>query len=161
MHKDISCMCMNTPADEISIAKWLSKRMYAFIVWMCPHKDNGHTKEKIGEKKFFFGCAGSLPPWAASLQLRWAGPAVHCAAWTSHCAGCPSWGAQAPGAQLSAVAVLGLCSCGSRARLLLGMGGLPRPEIKPESPALAGGFLPTLPPGRSQKIRFVGKTHRW
>ena len=36
-------MCMNISADEISMVKLLSKRVYAFIIWMCPHKDNGHT----------------------------------------------------------------------------------------------------------------------
>ena len=32
------------------------------------------------------------------------------------------------------------------------MWNLPRPGIEPTSSALAGGFLPTVPPGKSQKI---------
>ena len=32
------------------------------------------------------------------------------------------------------------------------MWDLPGPELKPVSPALAGGFLTTAPPGKSQKI---------
>ena len=40
-----------------------------------------------------------------------------------------------------------LSSCGARAQLLRGMWDLPRPEIEPVSPALAGGFSNTLPPG--------------
>ena len=40
-----------------------------------------------------------------------------------------------------------LSSCGSRAQLLRGMWALPRPGLEPVSPALAGGFLTTAPPG--------------
>ena len=49
--------------------------------------------------------------------------------------GCSSCGAQAH-------------SCGARAGLLCGMWDLPRSGIKPLSPALAGRFLPTEPPGK-------------
>ena len=41
-----------------------------------------------------------------------------------------------------------LSSCGSRAQLLCGMWDLPRPGLKPVSPALAGGFSTTAPPGK-------------
>ena len=41
-----------------------------------------------------------------------------------------------------------LSSCGSRAQLLRGMWDLPRPGLEPVSPALAGGFLTTAPPGK-------------
>ena len=41
-----------------------------------------------------------------------------------------------------------LSSCGSRAQLLCGMWDLPRPGLEPVSPALAGGFLTTAPPGK-------------
>ena len=41
-----------------------------------------------------------------------------------------------------------LSSCGSRAQLLGGMWDLPRPGLKPVSPALAGGFSTTAPPGK-------------
>ena len=41
-----------------------------------------------------------------------------------------------------------LSSCGARAQLLRGMWNLPRPGIEPVSPALAGGFLTTAPPGK-------------
>ena len=43
-----------------------------------------------------------------------------------------------------------LSSCGTRTQLLCGMWDLPRPGIEPVSPALAGGFLTTEPPGKSQ-----------
>ena len=41
-----------------------------------------------------------------------------------------------------------LSSCSSRAQLLRGMWNLPRPGLKPVSPALAGGFSTTAPPGK-------------
>ena len=42
-----------------------------------------------------------------------------------------------------------LSNCGSRAQLLCGMWDLPGPGLEPMSPALAGGFLTTVPPGKS------------
>ena len=41
-----------------------------------------------------------------------------------------------------------LSSCGSRAQLLRGMWDLPRSGLEPVSPALAGRFLTTAPPGK-------------
>ena len=41
-----------------------------------------------------------------------------------------------------------LSSCGSRAQLLRGMWDPPRPGLEPVSPALAGGFSTTAPPGK-------------
>ena len=41
-----------------------------------------------------------------------------------------------------------LSSCGSRAQLLRGMGGLPRPGLEPASPASAGRLSTTAPPGK-------------
>ena len=38
--------------------------------------------------------------------------------------------------------------CGSRAQLLRVMWDLPRPGLEPVSPALAGGFSTTVPPGK-------------
>ena len=43
----------------------------------------------------------------------------------------------------------GFSSCGAWAWLLCGMWDLPRSVIQPVSPALAGGFLSTAPPGES------------
>ena len=42
----------------------------------------------------------------------------------------------------------GLSSCGARALLLCGMCDLPGAGIEPMSPALAGGFFTTEPPGK-------------
>ena len=41
-----------------------------------------------------------------------------------------------------------LSNCGSRAQLLRGMWDLPRPGLEPVSPALAGRFTTTVPPGK-------------
>ena len=41
-----------------------------------------------------------------------------------------------------------LSNCGSRAHLLHGMWDLPRPGLEPMSPALAGRFSTTAPPGK-------------
>ena len=43
----------------------------------------------------------------------------------------------------------GFSSCGSRAYSLRGMWDLPGPGLKLVSPAVAGGFLTTAPPGKS------------
>ena len=44
-----------------------------------------------------------------------------------------------------------LSSCGSRAQLLRGMWDLPRPGLEPMSPAWAGRFSTTVPPGKPLK----------
>ena len=47
-----------------------------------------------------------------------------------------------------------LSSCGAWAQLLCGMWDLPGAGIKPVSPALAGGFITTAPPGKSPPYFF-------
>ena len=47
-----------------------------------------------------------------------------------------------------------LSSCGLRARLLCGMWDPPKPGPEPASPALAGGFSTTAPPGKPQYSFF-------
>ena len=91
---------------------------------------------------FIFGCVGS--------SLR--------------CAGFSCCGAWALGARASVVVACGLSSCGSRAlerRLsscgaraqpLRGTQDLPRPGLEPASPALAGRFSTTAPPGKPQDL---------
>ena len=48
-----------------------------------------------------------------------------------------------------------LSSCGSRAQLLRGIWDLPRPGLEPVSPALAGRFSTTTPPGKPQLFIFT------
>ena len=47
-----------------------------------------------------------------------------------------------------------LSNCGSRAQLLRGMWDPPRPGLEPVSPALAGRFSTTAPPGKPQSKHF-------
>ena len=88
------------------------------------------------------------------------GATLCCSARASHCSGFSCCGAQALRAQASVVVARGLSSCGSRAlerRLsscgaraysLRGMWDPPGPGLEPVSPAWAGGFLTTAPPGK-------------
>ena len=48
-----------------------------------------------------------------------------------------------------------LTSCGSRAQLLRSMWDLPRPGLEPVSPALAGRFSTTAPPGKPQTFLYT------
>ena len=110
---------------------------------------------------FICGCVGSSLLCAGFLQLRRVEATLRCGAGTSHCGGFSCCGAWALGAQASVVAACGLSSCGSRAlehrrsscgtqaQLLCGLWDLPGPGLKPVSPALAGGFLTTEPPGKA------------
>ena len=51
-----------------------------------------------------------------------------------------------------------LSNCGSRAQLLCGMWDLPRPGLEPLSPALAGRFSTTAPPGKPLDGVFMRST---
>ena len=51
-----------------------------------------------------------------------------------------------------------LSSCGSQAQLLRGMWDLPRPGLEPVSPALAGRFSTTAPPGKPEIPHFWRKS---
>ena len=66
----------------------------------------------------------------------------------SHCR------AQTLGPQASVFVAFRLNSCGAQASLLHGMCDLPGPGSKPTSPALAGRFLTTRPPGKPGKTNF-------
>ena len=48
-----------------------------------------------------------------------------------------------------------LSSCSSRAQSLRGMWDLPRPGLEPVSPALAGRFSTTAPPGKPCSMYLV------
>ena len=48
-----------------------------------------------------------------------------------------------------------LSSCGSRAQLLRGMRDLPRPGLERVSPALAGRFSTTAPPGKPPGLLLI------
>ena len=130
-------------------------------IWLVACFCTAH-KLKNGFYSFIFlifGCVGSSFLCAGFLQLWRAGATLRCGAWVSRCRGFPCCGAQALGVRASVVVAHGLSSCGSRAlecrlsscgswaQLLHGMWDLPGPGLEPMSPALAGGFLTTVPPG--------------
>ena len=52
-----------------------------------------------------------------------------------------------------------LSKCGSRAQLLRGMWDLPRPGLEPVSPALAGRFSTTEPPGKPNYCILMSDQH--
>ena len=115
---------------------------------------------------FIFGCIGSSLWHGGFLQLWQAGATLRCGAWASHCSGFSCCGARALGARASVVVARGLSSCGSRALecrlsscgmwtwLVCSMWDLPGPGLVPVSPALAGAFLTTAPPGKSRYVSF-------
>ena len=84
-------------------------------------------------------CTGFSLQW---LLLLWSTGARHGGASTAVARGLSSCGSQALESRLS--------SCGAWALLLCGMWDLPGPGLEPVSPALAGGFSTTAPPGESQ-----------
>ena len=54
-----------------------------------------------------------------------------------------------------------LSNCGSQAQLLRGMWDLPRPGLEPVSPALAGRFPTTAPPGKPFFLFFNKFIYFW
>ena len=89
-----------------------------------------------------------------------------CGGWASRCSGISCYGAQALGPWSSGVAARGLIccslqapelwfnSCGAWAQSLCGLWDLPGPDIEPVSPALAGRFFSTGPPGKPSVGKF-------
>ena len=113
---------------------------------------------------FIFGCAGSSLLCAGFLQLRQIGGILSQRAWGSLCSGFSCCREQALGAQASVAVACRLSSHSTRAQLLpgpsrstmlLGMWDHPGLWLEPMSPTLAGEFLTTGPPGKSQHWIFV------
>ena len=90
---------------------------------------------------FIYGCVGSSFLCEGFLQLRRVGGHS-----SPRCAGLFTIAASLVAEHR--LQTLRLSSCGSRAQLLCGMWELPRPGLEPVSPALAGGFSTTAPPGK-------------
>ena len=91
------------------------------------------------------------------IYLFLAALGFRCRARASHRGGfscCRAW-ALSPRASVVVVLEHRLSSCGARAYLLHGMWDLPGPGIESVSPALAGGFLTTAPPGKPQQVVFI------
>ena len=103
---------------------------------------------------YLFLAALGLCCCAGFLQLWQAGATLPCSARASHCGGFSllrSLGSRRASFSCCGTRALEcrLSSCGAWAQLLRGMWDLPGPGLKPVSPALAGGFLTTAPPGKS------------
>ena len=132
--------------------------------------------------KFIFGCAGSLLLHMGSLQLLRVRATLYlwCTGfswrWPLYSSGCRRMGFRScsmPAQQLqfagSRVCGLSSCSfgalecriciCGTWAQLLRGIWNLPGPGIEPVSPALAGGFLSIVPPGKSITLFLIQRQH--
>ena len=81
--------------------------------------------------------------WCAGFSLRWLLLLQSMGSRHTGFSRCGSWALERR-----------LSSCGARAQLLLSMWDLPGPGLEPMSPALAGGFLTTVPPGKPKKSLF-------
>ena len=91
-----------------------------------------------------FGCAGSLLQcWLFSSSGGWRLLSRR-GAQASYCSGFCG--------RARALGCTGFSGCGTPAQLLCGMWDLPRPGIKLASPALAGRFFTTEPPGKSDPL---------
>ena len=111
--------------------------------------------------KFIYLLAvGSLLLYGLFSSCRELGLLSSCGTWALHCGGFSCCIAQALGTQASAVVAHGLqqlwlvvsgaqlSSCSTWAQLLRGEGDPSGPGIELISPALAGGFSTTEPPGK-------------
>ena len=116
------------------------------------HPQSKDNKNNIWDAHRILNCIYFWPCWVFVLHQLWqAGATLGYGLWASHCSGFSCCAAQAPGFSHCGSWALEcrLSSCGVRAWLLHGMENLPEPEIETMSPALASGFLSTVPPGKS------------
>ena len=93
---------------------------------------------------FIFGCAGSSVRARAFSSCGKRGPLFIAVRGPLTIAAPPAAGHRLQTRRLS--------SCGSRAQPLRGMWDLPRPGLEPVSPALAGRFSTTAPPGKPNSL---------
>ena len=101
---------------------------------------------------FIFGCTGSSLLCRLFSSCNAQGLLSRCNVWAFHFDGLSCCGAQPQGCTgfsscLSQALEYRLNSCGTQAELSHGMWDLPRLGVGPVSPALAGGFFTTEPPG--------------
>ena len=132
---------------------------------------SSHIQELLFLKNLFilftYFCLCSVFVATHGLSLvTTVGATLSCGARASHCGDFSCCGAQALDTRASVVVALRLSSCdlralehrlsscGTRAQLLCSMWDRPRRGIKPMSPALAGGFSTTAPPGKPLGVAF-------
>ena len=115
--------------------------------------DNFFLKNYLFIYLFIFGCIGSSllrvgfslvaasggysSLWCTGFSLQWLLLLWSMGSRSVGFSSCGSWALERR-----------LSSCGARAQLLCGMWDHPGPALKPVSPALAGRFLTTAPPGK-------------
>ena len=103
---------------------------------------------------FIFGCVGSsVPARAFSSYGKW-GPLFIAVQGLLFIAVRGPLTIAAPPVVGHRLQTRRLSSCGSRAQLLRGKWDLPRPGLEPVSPALAGRFSTTAPPGKPEYMFF-------
>ena len=139
------------------VLSWNSKKPWTFFLFVC------FVWAELG----LHCCAQAFSSCSeTSLETRLRGLLCGCGVRASHYGGFFCCGTQTPGAWASVVAACRLSNWGSRALehglsgygawalLLLSLWNLPRAGIEPVSPALAGTFLSTGPPGKSEPWNF-------
>ena len=127
VHNRWECLAL-PPAFPSSLSFFLPSFLYLWLRWVSVAV-RGLSLVAASRGYSLLHCEGFSLRWL--LLLRSTG---------SRCAGFSSCGSRALEHSLS--------SCGARAQLLHGMWDLPGPGLEPVSPALAGGFLTTGPPGK-------------
>ena len=126
--------------DNYTIIKQLfqlKKLFYLFYFWLCWVFVAARGLSLVATSRGYplSRCMGFSLQWLLLLQSM-----------GSRRAGFSSCGMQAQQLWLAALERR-LSSCGARAQLLRCMWDVPGPRLEPVSPALAGGFLTTAPPG--------------
>ena len=139
-----SCFCWLYRAFPSLAANNIINLISVLIIWRCPCVESSLVYYVYAGTSHYFGCTGS------SLLCR--GFAVS-RGYSSMQETCFSlWWfllLQNTGSRR-----VGFSSCGTQAQLPCSMWNLPRPEIEPVSPTLAGGFLSTVPTVEALKIYF-------
>ena len=134
-------VCQDCRHKVLSMAwvTFLKNLFIYFYFWLCQVFLAGCGLSLVAASGGYFSlwCAGFSLQW---LLLLWS-TGSRCTCSVVVACRLSSCGPQALECRLS--------SCGAQAQLLCSMWDLPRPGIEPMSPALAGGFLTTVPPGKS------------
>ena len=125
---------------------------WSLLTWIChkPPPPVFSVEKQLGLKKIIIlavqglcCCSGFSLVAVLRFLIWWPLFLQSTGSRTHGLSNCSSW---APGP--------GLSSCGALASLLRGMWNLPRPGTEPVSPALAGGFLTSEPPGKAWDFVF-------
>ena len=138
--------------NELSLLHGLKQTHHMMLLDANDSNCEWHTCEadSRGQNSFFCCCCWFVYLFMAVLGLRFCARAF---------CSCGKWGPlfiAVRGPLIIAASLVAehrlqtrrLSNCGARAQLLRGMWDLPRPGLEPVSPALAGRFSTTAPPGK-------------